>query len=288
MTERIWYFGDSFVGEARYRYEPPPCPVSYWTCLVNEAFGLDPGKALMAGGLFGEDTLNFGLGGSSLEYSYWQFKQQVDNFQPNDIVIFVLTHPKRRWCNFPDPKNTNLHAAGDIAKWEYTHLNIEPIEQMKTQHFLWYLHAIKEQKKLRAMVVMEAFHNNKLDQLEFPDSIIHNNGDLWMNIAKPQYHNYGGDNPKLWTKKELPETICHMSKRNNEILAEKVVTAIHRHHRSSKEAKKRGTINCKRNFIKKEFDFMLMEPNMRILEIEDDNRKQIKQAERKYELPVWL
>ena len=40
--------------------------------------------------------------------------------------------------------------------------------------------------------------------------------------------------------------------------------------------------------IKKEFDFMLMEPDMRILEIEDDNRKQIKQAERKYELPVWL
>lgn len=79
--KKLILFGDSF---ANYEFYPE---------LLDKTWGATLGKLLKL------PVINYGVSGSSLTYSLIKFTEyyQSDSYDPDDIIIFVLTETCRLW-----------------------------------------------------------------------------------------------------------------------------------------------------------------------------------------------
>ena len=102
---KIWFFGDSYA-------EPPNTKrtsAKSWTINVAEAFPE-------------YDIENHANGGSSLDYLYYIYNKQRNEFQRGDIVIFTITTA------------TRLFLSGDTDRPYFMHLNYRGTPEGRKNH----------------------------------------------------------------------------------------------------------------------------------------------------------
>jgi hypothetical protein len=149
---------------------------------------------------FKRDVSNFGLSGSSIYYSYQKFKENYNQF---DKIIFIGTNADRKYC--PNLKS-KLHISQGIIK--KNNLSIPDNEYDIIKNYYNYIHNIKEADDIKELIVekiksIKGFNLLYIDILEIEK--IRNMERLCKIVNASQDHRW-----------------CHLSNKNNFILANKV------------------------------------------------------------------
>ena len=84
----LWVFGDSFA--ENHRHGRKTILAKQWHRIVARELGFD--------------YQNFGLGGSSLDYTYCEWHREHGNIEPGDLVIAAPTGLERRWLVRDQPR----------------------------------------------------------------------------------------------------------------------------------------------------------------------------------------
>ena len=90
---KIWFFGDSYVEDNRAQWLEKNFGTKSWTRIVTEAFPEYTNE-------------NTALAGSSLDFLYYTYEQRRKEFKSGDIVIMSLTTMERLFLR-NDKKNTH-------------------------------------------------------------------------------------------------------------------------------------------------------------------------------------
>ena len=152
---------------------------------------------------FKRDVSNFGLSGSSIYYSYQKFKENYNQF---DKIVFIGTSPDRKYC--PDLKSTLHIAQYFLDPIETKDLSIDDNEYDIIKNYYKYIHNIKEADDIKELIV-EKIKSIKGSNLLYIDILeigkINSMERLRKIVGRSRDHRW-----------------CHMSNKNNFILANKV------------------------------------------------------------------
>lgn len=235
----LWVYGDSFA-------EPsvvgPECPADrlvifktlpWWTLIAKHFHALEEKWK----------SKNYAMGGSSLEYTYMQVDKTNTHWQKDDIVIVVLTDWMRAWLYEDAPTSTTMWmienevGRADLLerltnkelehlRYYFTHLHHRDQKNVALRMFIQSLSRLKEQRKLKALVVLDAFPYN--DRGVIPENILANFSGpprqphyLWW-IAREEYPMQ----PIPDEAHKSEKRVNHMTWENHKILADKIIYAI--------------------------------------------------------------
>jgi hypothetical protein len=228
---KIWFFGDSYA-------EPPDTKktsAKSWTINVAEAFPE-------------YDIENHAKGGSSLDYLYYTYNKQRNQFQLGDIVIFTITTATRLFLSGDTdrpyfmninyrgtPEGQKNHVRGD-KYYDYfvsEFFNIDSITAMLDifLDFLYYESTNKGLKIIGLPITTLRWQTklpNRPNSLPAIDYEAKNKGKLQIAGGEKGLA-YASRLPfrsrEEWQKVDI--TLAnHLTPRNNEILANKVIRNI--------------------------------------------------------------
>lgn len=171
------------------------------------------------------DLKHFGLGGSSLDWLYKNFTDNLDNFKRNDILIIALTNLDRKWLFKDYPNKTHIRESPNnnseetLAIKYYTVYLDNPIPyNYYLINFMHLLNLVAEKKDLHIIVINC-----------FPDTevLLKNHFFTNLNIAEGNLItiSYNEYDDSVRNKKEILEgefLVNHMLYSNHKILAEKL------------------------------------------------------------------
>jgi hypothetical protein len=144
----LYVFGDSFASTEIY----PSWKINLvkqWSNILSKKLGVE--------------LKNYGIGGSSLEYTYYKFNQIRANLKEDDVVVIVLTDLLRKWIFKDRPVTSSLRAVEthkDVdpniikhAQWYFTTaLNLE-VEEVHLQNFLYAVNATTSHLKVKPLFI---------------------------------------------------------------------------------------------------------------------------------------
>lgn len=239
----LWVYGDSFAEPAA---ASPDCPADkliklktlpWWTIIAEHFHAVEENWK----------SKNYAMGGTGLDYTYMQVDRTHTHWQKDDIVIVVLTDWMRAWLHPDYPQSSTMWMiknnvgkaaelyASDLTakelehlKYYFTHLHHRDQKNVALRMFIQSLSRLKEQRKLKALVVLDAFPYN--DRGVIPENILANVS------GPPRSPHY------LWWISQQENTVVpppeethihekrvnHMTWENHKILADKIIYAIDR------------------------------------------------------------
>ena len=223
----LYVFGDSFAStEVNPRWKINF--VKQWSMILSKKLGVE--------------LENYGVGGSSLEYTYYKFNQISANLKEDDVVVIVLTDLLRKWIFKDRPVTSSLRAVethADVdptsikhAQWYFaTALNLE-VEEVHLQNFLYAVHATTSHLKVKPLFIC-AFDTvsrgrwgidlNSFNQLPVNNFAL---GSLWEVSSYEINHPNNDDGIAVKTNLKKEFRMNHMSEVQHDILADKIINYI--------------------------------------------------------------
>lgn len=136
---KLWIFGDSFTSRT---------DKGTWPALVADQWHLT--------------IMNHSLPGASPDWIWDQLRQQMDQIEPNDRIIVILTEPSRFWYWPEWPEMTNLNnIAADLTQGQrramesyVLHLQRPQLDCLWLEWRLGWLHDELTRRDQQAMIVM--------------------------------------------------------------------------------------------------------------------------------------
>lgn len=203
---KVAVFGDSYADEKIHRRESG---YKSWVELLREKYY--------------PDLTCYGEAGSSLYFSYKKFIENHNNY---DKVIFIITTPGRvtipDYIKFNENPDSYLMYHINSIETAQSHLDDRPAimtEQGRLAHnavieYYKYLHD-QTYDKIMYMLMKENISKMRNDVV-LVDTLRRGLSDISYYEFAPE----GGRPPEMWHYRD--QRMCHMSKKNNEILADKM------------------------------------------------------------------
>jgi len=148
----LYVFGDSFAAtEVNPTWNADQMEKMFtrkWAVLLSKKLGVE--------------LKNYGISGSSLEYTYYKFNQVRADLKEDDVVIIVLTDLLRKWIIQDRPETTSLSAAErhnidpkfkKYAQWYFVNVLRAEIEETHLHNFLYAVHATTAHLKVKPLFV---------------------------------------------------------------------------------------------------------------------------------------
>jgi hypothetical protein len=227
----LYVFGDSFASIEI----DPAISIEIKEQLVAKAWSSVLSKKL------GVELKNFGISGSSLEYTYYKFYQVRADLKEDDVVVIVLTDLFRKWIIKDRPVTSSLAAfethnyihpkLKKYAQWYFANVLRAEIEETHLHNFLYAVYATTAHLKVKPLFIC-AF--DKISRGEWTvdvdtvDSIHVNNfakGSLWEVSSHEITHQDIAIAVNTNLKKEF--RLNHLSDDQHPILADKILNYIH-------------------------------------------------------------
>lgn len=117
----LWIFGDSFS----YVNSSHPDKNS-WLFLLSDKLNVD-------------SIRNYSAFGASNSWIYYNFKQHINEIEPDDYVIVQITDPYRQWFVKKSPTVGNLATLMSLTDSELADLNVSQEVKTAVQQYLTYL-----------------------------------------------------------------------------------------------------------------------------------------------------
>lgn len=188
----------------------------------------------------GVELKNYGISGSSLEYTYYKFNQLRADLKEDDIVVIVLTDLLRKWIIHDRPGTASLSAVEthDVhpklkkyAQWYFANVLNAELEETHLHNFLYAVHKTTAHLKVKPLFIC-AFDKvsrgiwtvdvNTVDPLHINNFAI---GSLWEVSSLEIKHSSNEIAVKTNLKKEF--RLNHMSDVQHPILVDKILNYIH-------------------------------------------------------------
>jgi hypothetical protein len=227
----LYVFGDSFAST-----EINPT----WTAKEIEMYVTKKWSVLLSKKL-GVELKNFGIGGSSLEYTYYKFNQIYTDLKEDDVIVIVLTDLNRKWIIQDRPGTASLVAVETHdninptlkkhAQWYFVNVVRAEIEETHLHNFLYTVHATTAHLKVKPLFICAFDKISRGDwtvDVDTVDSIHVNNfskGSLWEVSSYEITHQDTAIAVKTNLKKEF--RLNHLSDVQHPILADKILDYIH-------------------------------------------------------------
>ena len=227
----LYVFGDSFASIET----DPTTSVNAREQLIAKAWSVLLSKKL------GVELKNFGISGSSLEYTYYKFNQLRADLKEDDVVVIVLTDLLRKWIIPDRPVTSSLAAVeshGDLnsnwikcAQWYFANvLNVE-VEETHLHNFLYAVHVTTPHLKVKPLFIC-AFDDESRGRWGININTVNrsqiNNfatGSLWEVSSYEIEHADAKIAVKTNLRKEFRQN--HLSDIQHPILADKILNYIH-------------------------------------------------------------
>jgi hypothetical protein len=169
---------------------------------------------------------NYSCDGSSLDYTQVSVSETSHEWLPNDIVIVVLTQKERAWVIQDNPSCTNYTFLSERYKnrpellnhidWYFGEVKNHRVDEALRNNFIQSLSYLVDHKKIRSLVLFDAFPQKAKDTMEMPSNILYSQtgyyGEISLREGKPSYR---GDHRRN-----------HINFDNHEIFADKIISAI--------------------------------------------------------------
>jgi hypothetical protein len=227
----LYVFGDSF---ATAEINPT------WNAGEIERFFAKKWSVLLSKKL-GVELQNYGISGSSLEYTYYKFDQISSNLKEDDVVVIVLTDLLRKWIIKDRPGTSSLwhiERHGDLhrkiikaAQWYFVNVLNYEIEEVHLHNFLHAVIATTSHLKVKPLFIF-AFDkvsrgNWAIDINSVNQSLINNFaiGTLWEISSCEIEHQDTASAVRVHLKKEF--RLNHLSDIQHNVLADKILNYIH-------------------------------------------------------------
>ncbi len=229
----LYVFGDSFAET----YIDPiwnaddieRCFTRKWSVLLSKKLGVE--------------LKNYGIGGSSLEYTYYKFNQLRADLKEDDVVVIVLTDSLRKWIIQDRPETASLIAVEThdninsklkkYAQWYFVDVLRAEIEETHLHNFLYAVHVTTAHLKVKPLFIC-AF--DKISRGEWTvdvdvvDRIHRNNfaiGSLWEVSSYEIEHSIRDEAKAVCTHLRKEFRMNHLSDVQHPILADKILDYIH-------------------------------------------------------------
>lgn len=209
----LWVFGDSFAETTITIGRNSQGPTGQWCYQIAHNLNAE---------IYG-----YGLGGSSLDYTYYRFNQIRNKIRENDTIIVALTEINRRWFWKDSPQNGCVQALdlpNDLAtayKYYMLYLN-NPI--VYETHLITFLHDLNNTSLIKNIktVILPCFEIT-INNQDYPH----------LHIAKGNLLTVSLNEFKKNTTREMVDPyfindrrINHIIKDNHTILANKILNYI--------------------------------------------------------------
>jgi hypothetical protein len=225
----LYVFGDSFASIE----VDPTISIEIKEQLVAKAWSSVLSKKL------GVELKNFGISGSSLEYTYYKFYQVRADLKEDDVVVIVLTDSLRKWIIQDRPGTASLAACETrnihpkfkkYAQWYFVNVLRAEIEEIHLHNFLYAVHVTTAHLKVKPLFICAFDKISRGDwtvDVNTVDSIHVNNfaiGSLWEISSYEIEHNSKEIAVRTNIKKEF--RLNHLSDLQHPILADKILNYI--------------------------------------------------------------
>lgn len=229
----LYVFGDSFAST-----EINPT----WNAEDIERLFMKKWSVLLSKKL-GVELKNYGISGSSLEYTYYKFNQICADLKEDDVVVIVLTDLLRKWIIKDRPVTSSLVAVemhGDLnpnlvkcAQWYFANvLNLE-VEEVHLQNFLHAVNATTSHLKVKPLFVC-AFDTVSRGRWGIDVSTVNKSqsnsfaiGSLWEVSSYEITHTNNDLASAVRTNLKKEFRLNHLSDVQHDILADKILNYIH-------------------------------------------------------------
>jgi hypothetical protein len=229
----LYVFGDSFVSaEINPTWNEDMLEKHFerkWSVLLSRKLGVE--------------LKNYGVSGSSLEYTYFKFNQICAELKEDDVVIVVLTDLLRKWIIKDKPQTSSLwhvERHGDLdsnliesAQWYFANILNPEIEEVHLHNFLHAVHATTSHLKVKPLF-MFAFNKASrgkwtMDVNTVDQSYVNNfaTGSLWEISSYEIEHSSSDKVSAVLTNLKKEFRSNHLSDVQHPILAGKILDYIH-------------------------------------------------------------
>jgi hypothetical protein len=226
----LYVFGDSFASIET----DPTTSIKIKEQLVAKAWSSFLSKKL------GVELKNFGISGSSLEYTYYKFYQVRADLKEDDVVVIVLTDSLRKWIIQDRPgtsslmtfeTHSNIHPKlKKYAQWYFVNVLRAEIEETHLHNFLYAVHVTTAHLKVKPLFICAFDKKSRGEWTVDADTVdrIHVNnfaiGSLWEISSHEIEHDSNEIAVHTNVKKEF--RLNHLSDRQHPILADKILNYI--------------------------------------------------------------
>ena len=127
-TNTIFIFGDSFADCSNHQFSGDDDWEKLWPGILNGLLEDHTKRSW--------EVINCAVLGSSLDFSWYQFRENVKYFKPGDLVVFLVTDASRFWFidDRPDISNASTINLDEILKHDVKN-DWEEINQAIASHF---------------------------------------------------------------------------------------------------------------------------------------------------------
>ena len=172
----LWTFGDSAL-ERKTRLRPDMPKHEVWTEILARKLGMN--------------LKDFSWGASSIDYTFFHYRNQCDKFEPGDVVIVGITDLNRGWFLQNSPAITTIHrinSSNFVTEEQKKAIDIyfrdfyrEDIDIANIKNFLDLLLYHQETKD----IVIIAFCTNTYtyEKVEIPKKLGGSIGTLWHDVS---------------------------------------------------------------------------------------------------------
>ena len=227
----LYVFGDSFASVET----DPMTSANAREQIIAKSWSMLLSKKL------GVKLKNFGISGSSLEYTYYKFNQIRADLKEDDIVVIVLTDLFRKWIIKDRPVTSSLSAVeghNDLnpklkkyARWYFANVLRAEIEEIHLHNFLYAVHVTTAHLKVKPLFICAFDKTSRGDWTVAVDTVdrIHVNnfaiGSLWEVSSYEIEHDSKAIAVCTNLKREF--RLNHLSDLQHPILADKILNYIY-------------------------------------------------------------
>ena len=229
----LYVFGDSFasteINPTWNAEEIERLFARKWSVLLSKKLGVE--------------LENFGISGSSLEYTYYKFNQICADLKEDDVVVIVLTDLLRKWIIKDRPVTSSLVAVemhGDLnsnlvkcAQWYFANVLSVNVEEVHLQNFLHAVNSTTSHLKVKPLFIC-AFDTISRGRWGIDISTVNrlqgNNfatGSLWEVSSYEIEHTNNDVVAAVRTNLKKEFRLNHLSDVQHPILADKIINYIH-------------------------------------------------------------
>jgi len=220
----IWTFGDSAV-ERNIRLRPDMPNHETWTEILAKKLGMK--------------LQDYSWGGSSLDFTYYQYRNNLSRFNKGDIIIIGLTDLCRGWFYEKTPNlssqhriNSSEYVSDDHKKAIDIYFNDffrEDVETHILHNFLDTL--VYHQEKYGVKIITFSTEKYTYDRVNIPKELTGANGVLWQDASMGEVIEGREAYDKIFYNiqygKKTDTRLNHVSEPNHAIWADKMYESIH-------------------------------------------------------------